>query len=168
MPVKTRFNMKNETNMELKTLQIPDGWEFFDVRDGKVILRSAKLRTWEECFRSLKVCDVMEREGAVVKKMLTQDVNGLHDNVVPDGLGQAMVAFCKLLICRTAWWERYNCKPGNKEGQMNYCVVKRDGDVRANISSSLCLPPLSFSDEVIRNEFVSAFKDLINKAIDLL
>ena len=88
--------------------------------------------------------------------------------MIPDGLGGAMVAFCKLLICRTAWWERYNCKPGNKEGQMNYCVVKRDGDVRANISSSLCFPPLSFSDETIRDEFVSAFKDLINKAIDLL
>ena len=58
--------MKNETNMELKTLQIPDGWEFFDVRDGKVILRPAKLRTWEECFRSLKVCDVMEREGYTI------------------------------------------------------------------------------------------------------
>ena len=136
--------MKEET----KSLPIPEGWEFAGYENGEVKIRKVEpeLPTdFEEALYSIKVSEI-------------------RSLLVPSGMYGAVSTLCKLLIYRNAWWEKLGWKP--KAGERMYSITPMfdKGEIVKGNKSFI----LSFPTEEVRDKFAETFKDLIEKAKELL
>lgn len=137
---------------ETKKLAIPDGYEFDRVEDGEVILKKKEailFKTYEECC-----------------------INIVHDSsepslTVPNSSCYAMMALGKLLICRDAWWKQLGWKPDWKENSEKHCIGCNK-HVAVESKSIFANYILAFPTEEVRDQFLEAFKDLIEEAKELL
>ena len=144
--------------METKEIDIPDGYEFAKVENGKIILtKMAPVlpESWAECFipSSVGFIDGLEAgaESAVPKKMV-----------------KAVLAFNKLLVCRNRWWELLEWSPNWEDGEeKKFCIYMERGEVLAGIFYTMG-HLLAFPTLETRDHFLKTFRTLINEAKDIL
>lgn len=137
---------------EIKKLAIPDGYEFDRVEGGEVILKrvsTALPKDWNEIIPSLGEMDFITAS-------------------VPDGMGNATRILCDLICARNAWWKQLGWEPDWTERDtpkhvIRYCA----GDIVTDESYQLNVI-LAFPTAEVRDQFLEAFKDLIEKAKELL
>lgn len=143
------IEIKNEKmKEEIKSLPIPEGWEFAGYENGEV-----KIRRVEPEFPT----DFEKALGAV-------RVSEIRSLLVPSGMYGAVSALCKLLICRNAWWQKLGWRP--KKGETIHAIspmFNRGERIRANKPDILSFPTSEVCDR-----FKETFKDLIEEAKELL
>ena len=153
-------------------LDIPDGYEFFYIGDGKVVCKKKELvlpKTWDECVMTFEEADFINITNDV-HKLVHDDIRSTQDywNVVPCGMGKAMLALSRLLICRDAWWKALEYKPDwlNKE-DIKHCIHLNDGYI--GITTHSKFPRiLAFPSYEAASEFRNTFCELIEEAKELL
>lgn len=137
---------------ETKKLTTPEGYEFDRVENGEVILKrtsTALPKAWNEIMPLLG-----EMECIMV--------------IVPDGMGNAIRALCELIFTRNAWWKQLEWKPDWKDTDTIKSVIRYcAGDVVLDESYQLNAI-LAFPTPKVRDQFLEAFKDLIEEAKELL
>ena len=137
---------------ETKSLPIPEGWEFAGCENGEV-----KIRRVEPEFPT----DFEKALGAV-------KVSKIHSVLVPRDMYRAVNALCKLLIYRNAWWEKLGWKPDFENGMLVKYVISNWGSKLDVGVSGMNDAVLAFPTEEVRDKFAETFKDLIEKAKELL
>ena len=139
---------------ETKKLTIPDGYEFDRVENGEVILKKKEVvlpKTFGEC-----------------NKGMCMSYYPLINWYVPNEHEDEIRALCKLLICRDAWWRQLGWKPDWKDADTIKSVIRYcAGDVVLDESYQLNAI-LAFPTPKVRDQFLEAFKDLIEEAKELL
>ena len=136
---------------EIKSLPIPEGWEFVGYENGEVKIRKVEpeLPTdFEEALYSIKVSEI-------------------RSLLVPKGTHGAVSALCKLLIYRDAWWQKLRWKPDWKEYDSKFIIRRNCDNVECTINST-ANKILAFPTEEVRDKFAETFKDLIEEAKELL
>ena len=153
-------------------LDIPDGYEFEYVGDGKVVCKKKELvlpNTWDEC---VMVFDETEFNNLAndVHKLSREDIrpNKNFWNVVPCGMGNSMLALSRLLICRDAWWKALDYKPDWLDKEITkYCIHLNHGYIGITTHSSIPRI-LAFPSYEVASDFKNAFQELIEDAKELL
>ena len=145
------IKVKDMKEQEIKSLPIPEGWEFAGCENGEV-----KIRKSEPEFPT----DYEKALGAV-------KVSEIRSLLVPSGMHGAVSALCKLLIYRNAWWQKLGWKPDGKEDTIKYCIVNKRGSI-ALLMTDVNHFILTFPTEEVRDKFAETFKDLIEEAKELL
>ena len=146
------IEIKNEKmKEEIKSLPIPEGWEFAGYENGEV-----KIRRVEPEFPT----DFEKALGAV-------RVSEIRSLLVPSGMYGAVSALCKLLICRNAWWQKLGWKPDWKEHDGKFVIRPNYDNVECSANAT-ANRILAFPTEEVRDKFAETFKDLIKEAKELL
>ena len=151
---------------------IPDGYEFAYVGDGKVVCKKKELvlpSTWDECLMSFDEAEFISIANDVhklVRAGISQTQN--YWNVVPCGMGKALLALSRLLICRNAWWKALEYKPDwLDKKEIKHCIHLNDGYI--GITSHSKFPRiLAFPSYDVASEFRDTFHELIEDAKELL
>lgn len=137
--------------MNTKELILPDDWEVKEVVGNKIIIKEkekALPKTWEEFVR---------RSGEY--NAITVLSPGESDNAVR--------ALGKLLVCRNAWWKQLGWKPDWDKPDEKHCIVRKGEAADKQIKSfESCI--LAFPTYEVRDQFLDSFRDLIEKAKELL
>ena len=140
--------MKDET----KSLPIPEGWEFAGYENGEVKIRKVGPEFPTDYEKAL---------GAV-------KVSEIRSLLVPSGMYGAVSALCKLLIYRNAWWKKLGWEPNfGSLFDAKYIIENCGGRITTGISG-VGYAVLAFPSEEVRDKFAETFKDLIEKAKELL
>lgn len=148
--------------METKELIIPEGWEVKEIVGNKIILKEKKKelpKTWEECSVS-----------AIYSNGFDEMIIKLKENeyrVISKGLGKATIALCKLVICRNVWWKQLDWEPNWKNLEDKYCIYRSCDGIDVKTYTYDCRV-LAFPTRRIRDNFLDAFRDLIEEAKELL
>ena len=146
------IEIKNEKmKEEIKSLPIPEGWEFAGYENGEVKIRrvEAELPTdYEKALGAVKVSEI-------------------RSLLVPSGMHGAVSALCKLLIYRNAWWEKLGWRPDWKEHDSKFVIRPNYNNVECTINAT-ANRILAFPTEEVRDKFAEIFKDLIEEAKELL
>lgn len=172
-----RTDDKIEMKEETKTLEIPEGWEFDKVEDGKIVLKEKKKelpKTWTKCLCVVNDVEMIDDCSDICKYDIMEQIGDGHVidssdyGFIPEGLGKPMLALCQLLVCRNAWWGILNYKPNWLDhNEKKYCIHAIDGYVTWSTHSQFPRI-LVFPTQEVCEEFKEAFKDLIEKAKELL
>ena len=94
------------------------------------------------------------------------DIVSDHINDIPIGLGKPMLALCQLLVCREVY--RQGWKPNWKDDkEIKYCIERVENYITKE-TYELTARVLSFQSTEIRDEFLENFRDLIEKAKELI
>ena len=128
--------------LETKSLPIPEGWEFAGYDNGEIKIRRVEPELPTDYEKALGAVKVSE-----IRSLLS--------------------ALCKLLIYSNAWWEKLGWKPDGKEDTIKYCIVNKRGSI-ALLMTDVNHFILTFPTEEVRDKFAETFKDLIEKAKELL
>ena len=162
---------------ETRTIKIPDGYEFDRVEEGKVIFNKVDKglpNTWKRCMKTFDYFESIST-GRVCGFYVNpkEDVFYCDSDCLPDGLGKPMLALCQLLVCRNAWWKQLEYKPDwNDKRTLKYCIheVGSGAVVSAvQVTTHSTFPRiLAFPTHDIANMFLTAFRDLIEEAKELL
>lgn len=153
---------------ERKKLTIPEGWEFDRLENGEIIIKTKKPSlptTWEDCAVELLDVEQLLEDGGI-EPSLVAGAN-ISCIIVPNGMGKAVLALCKLLICREAWWEQLKWNPDWENPSEKHCIVGDGDSIKKQIKiceSSI----LAFPNYEVRDKFLETFKDLIEEAKELL
>lgn len=137
----------------MKKLTIPFGYEFDRVENGEVILKKKEVelpKTWNECH-----------------KLIASYYYSNSGMFVDANYGNAINALCKLLICRNAWWKQLGWKPDWKKNSEKHCIGCNK-HVAVEAKSIFANYILAFPTEDVHDQFLEAFKDLIEEAKELL
>ena len=147
------IKIKNEKmKEETKSLPIPEGWEFAGYENGEVKIRKVEPELPTDFEKAL---------GAV-------KVSEIRSLLVPSGMHGAVSALCKLLIYRNAWWQKLGWKPDFRSAFVaKYIIENCEGRITTGISG-VSYAVLAFPTEEVRDKFAETFKDLIEKAKELL
>lgn len=144
--------------MKTKEIDIPDGYEFTEVKDGKIILtkkQSLLPKSWAECFIPASMDYPAQSETWT-------------ENAVPKELSRAVTAFHKLLVCRNRWWELLEWSPDWEDNEeRKFCICMEKGKPQVGVYRDIS-HPLAFPTLETRNEFLSTFRALIEEAKSLL
>ena len=135
--------------------KIPDGYEFDTINNGKIILKPIKPKypdTYGKC------CGIIGFYSNTLKWNNTFCINkDTHPYI--KHLDNLIESFCKLLICRDAYWRVAGEKMGlGKPWEPN----------EASINAQYGIRPLLFPSKEIYNIFYDNFKDLIEQCKELL
>lgn len=144
--------------MEQKKITIPKGWDIDKVTDNEIILKESSKelpKSWEDCRIMLKEED---------KEYFNDICETLYIGV-PKGLLHPIMALCQLLECRHVY--RKGWEPDWEDDSTKYYIEYFDGeiDIDQNLHFSRVL---SFQSKEIRDKFLENFKDLIEKAKELI
>lgn len=138
---------------DIEMLEIPYGYEFDKVENGKVVLKKSKPEfpnTFDECNRLI---------GSYYY------ASGLY---TPKENDRAITALGRLLICRNAWWKQFGWNPDwGSPYQNKYTIIGYKGGISIT-ETELCNTILAFPTEEVRDLFYETFKDLIEEAKELL
>jgi hypothetical protein len=146
-------------------ITLPDNFEIDKIENGTIYLKEKDVipKNWNECVNTYGI-----GEFDYINIPIVNDYN-----VLPKGLGNPILALCKLLICRNAYWKKdNNWNPKISRNDVVYViytnnvgVITRDYQYCVNF---LRASILSFRTPEIRDEFYNNFKDLIEQAKELL
>ena len=145
------IKVEDMKEQEIKSLPIPEGWEFAGYENGEVKIRKIEPELPTDYEKAL---------GAV-------KVSEIRSLLVPSGMYGAVSALCKLLIYRNAWWQKLGWKPDFNDAAIKYAVKvykNQTENLTANIDNRI----LVFPTEEVRDKFAETFKDLIEEAKELL
>lgn len=153
-------------------LDIPDGYKFKCVDGGKVVCEKKELvlpNTWDECVMAFDEVDFINMTNDV-HKLARKNIKPSQNfwNVVPCGMGKAMLALSRLLICRDAWWKALEYNPNwlDKE-EIKHCIHLNDGYI--GIMTYSRFPRiLAFPSYEVASKFRDTFHKLIEDAKELL
>lgn len=157
--------------MEITDIKLPEGFEA-KVEGKTLVVTKAdeKLDSWEKCMRYLGRAAYIDSVSHVVKLDIDSDYSAdLSDhNCIPVDAGDKLLALMQLLICREAYYRYYNCHVKPDMGSV-YCIFRnsRNAITRGCIYGDYRFI-LSFSKEQARDDFFSAFHDLIEQAGDFI
>ena len=146
------IKVKDMKEQEIKSLPIPEGWEFAGYENGEVKIRKVEpeLPTdFEEALYTIKVSEI-------------------RSLLVPSGMYGAVSALCKLLIYRNAWWEKLGWRPDFKSTLLAKYIIENCGGRITTGISGVGYAVLAFPTEEVRDKFAETFKDLIEEAKELL
>lgn len=154
----------------VKEIILPEGWEVDKIENGKIILKEVEPkypRTWEECMQRTTAGEYIDRDSIIPKmpRLRFQIPCRTDISTVPLEYGKKVLALCQLLICRNAYWKDW--KPNWRDLREKYCILQVAGVVCRYTDRSYH-HILSFPTEEMRDAFYENFKDLIEKANDLL
>ena len=159
--------------MKEKELILPDDWEVKEVVGNKIIIKKKEKelpKTWKECAIIIDSVDTVNADSEINSfdiSCLSEPINEEDHKIVPEGLGKSMLALCKLLICRNAWWKQLGWEPDWKNGIKKYCITCIGGEI-SNQSVYQSASILVFPTEEARNQFFESFRDLIEEAKELI
>ena len=177
--IEVKQQNKNKEDMETneKTMTVPEGWEFDHLDErGNIVLKEKKKelpKTWLKCLCSINDMELIEEDSEIYKcniSELSDDGRLFGDsdrNMLPQGLGKPMLVLCQLLVCRNAWWKQLGWKPDWEKPEEKHCIVfKCDGVEKQVKTYESCI--LAFPKYEVRDQFLDTFRDLIEKAKELL
>ena len=95
------------------------------------------------------------------------DLGSADYDLIPKGEGKKLLAFMQLIVCRNAWWKKYNCAVTGKTPTIYIIKSLKNGNVVIDWVTDF-MPVLSFNSQKIRDKFYNTFKDLIEQAKDLI
>lgn len=146
------IKVEDMKEQEIKSLPIPEGWEFAGYENGEVKIRKVEPKlptTYEEAVDAINY-DILTRM------------------LVPQNMSRPVIALCNLLVCRNAWWEKLGWKPDFENESVTKPTINNCGGKMVPGLSRVGHAVLAFPTEKIRNEFAETFKDLIEEAKELL
>ena len=157
--------------METKEFILPDGWEVKEVKDNKIILAEKEKelpRTWGECLLSLEYGEYIHTNSDIRDTNRLCSMTPESYNIIPKGLGKPMLALCQLLVCRNAWWKQLEWEPEwGCDKPFKWCI-HNEGNSIGVTSHSKFSRILAFPTYDIASQFLTAFRDLIEEAKELL
>ncbi len=173
--VKQQNTEDMETNE--KTITVPDGWEFDRIGEsGNIVLKEKKKelpKTWLKCLYSIGDVEYIEEDSEINKWNINDQSDdgrlfGDSDrNLLPLGLGKPMLALCQLLVCRNAWWKQLGWKPDWEDNFGKFIIYKSCRKVKKGRTCNES-HILAFPTEVIRDQFLDTFRNLIEEAKELI
>lgn len=159
--------------MKEKELILPDDWEVKEVIGNKIIISEKEKelpKTWEKCAIIINDVELINIDSEVEGYAVSDFDEGSIDaerRILPVGMGKPMLALCQLLICRNAWWKQLGWKPDWESPDSKFCITCEKGNIeRANYCPSNEI--LAFPSVEIMDQFLSAFRNLIEEAKELL
>ena len=177
--IEVKQQNKNKEDMETneKTITVPEGWEFDHLDErGNIVLKEKKKylpKTWLKCLKCVNGLELIDTGDNIEKwNFTTLDNSGYvfgsnEHHLLPQGLGKPMLALCQLLVCRNAWWKQLGWKPDWTDICIKYCIGYNN-NVASKAGSSFSNYILAFPTEDIRDQFLDAFRYLIEEAKELL
>ena len=159
--------------MKEKELILPDDWEVKEVVDNKIIIREKEKelpKTWKDCAIIINNVDTINANSEIINfdiSCLSEPIDEKDYKIVPEGLGKPMLALCKLLVCRNAWWKQLGWKPDWEDEGVKYCItnaLSRVSTTRNYENNRI----LVFPTEEVRDQFLDSFRGLIEEAKELL
>lgn len=158
------FREVKDMDEKVKEIVLPEGFVVDKIENGKIILKANdELNSWEKCIKYLNkeeglyyisACSTIQ---PVYKRDICPD---LDKNLLPKDCGKGVLALYQLLVCRNAWWKKYNCKP--KEDDTGYGIIPTPKGVR-NIQASPASGIFNFDKSEIRDKFYETFKNLFSE-----
>lgn len=154
-------------------IQIPEGYDdvVFDKETNgiKFIKKDAKPRSWEKhlkqvCNTPCYAIDILSKDGRIIvrNRELCPQVNEFNT----EEEAKAVVALCKLIQLRDAWWG--NWKPDWENiREQKYCVCVECGKIIIG-GWGTYNKVLAFPTQEMRDTFLETFRDLIEEAKPLL
>lgn len=158
--------------MNSKELLIPDGWRVKEVIDNRVILEEidaiSRLKTWEECYKALGKGEVILSDSSIAKGFNLSDPKSTTMSIVPENFGRKVLALCRLLVCRNAWWKQLGWKPDWGDGKNKKYAISITKNNPYCYDTYAFNAILAFPTREIRDQFLESFGDLIEEAKELL
>ena len=177
---KDNLVMEKRNSKQEKEIDIPEGWEVKRIDGTKIVIGEKETeekeedklpKTWDECIRIFEEFDRINVDSEVVKVGMSNPVisYGKKDyKLLPVGLGEPMLALSQLLICRNAWWKELGWNPYAGGEEVVYCIVNHSGYITKMAYDKSVIRILMFPTAEVRDKFLKTFRDLIEKAKDLL
>jgi len=156
--------------------KLKDVGYIYDPDNPKIIYKKEKElpKTWEEFCENNPIIksneyfvstssDIVRGDYLRVSQVRNKDIDA---NLLPsEEYAKAMLALCKLIQLRDCYNDGW--KPDWKDPSTKYTIRILSGDIVVGAISSI-QSPLVFKTSVLRNMFLSNFKDLIEQAKQLL
>ena len=156
--------------MEITDIKLPEGFEAkFEGKTLVITKAEEKLDTWEKCVKYVKEVEYQDVNCYINDVIIGEDYKeeAADHNVVPKGYSKKFLALMQLIICRNAWWKKYNCGI-NKDTSTIYSITySKEGHIVLDWNGNYTYT-LSFNNKEVRDKFASTFKDLIKQAKDLI
>ena len=152
-------------------IQIPEGYD--DVKFNKetnqieFVKKDTKPRSWEEYREQVRntPCFAISiaEEGRAIKR--NREGVPFINEVNAEEEAKAVIALCKLIQLRDAWWGDW--KPDWNSPDWKFIICVESNKIR---KASLCYSNhcLAFPTEKMRDDFLETFHDLIEEAKTLL
>lgn len=167
------LNNKKDIYMKTKEIVLPENWEVKEVKGNKIILKEKEKelpKTWKECAIIIDDVDTVNVDSEIKSfdiSCLSEPIDETDYKIVPEGLGKPMLALCRLLICRNAWWKQLGWEPNWEMPDEKHCIVfKCDGIEKQVKTYEGCV--LAFPKYEVRDQFLYSFRNLIEEAKELL
>ena len=156
--------------MEITDIKLPEGFEAkFEGKTLVVTKAEEKLDTWEKCVKYLGELEYLDLDCIAQEVIIDEDYSEdyMDHNFIPKGHDEKLSAFMQLLVCRNAWWKKYNCSIGRNTLTVYSITCTKKGDLKLDWDNDI-KHFLSFNNQEIRGKFFEAFYTLIVKAKDLI
>lgn len=174
---KDNLVMEKRNSKQEKEIDIPEGWEVKRIDGTKIVIGEKEEKeedklpnTWNECLKTLGEYEYINIDSEVVKSDISNYITyGKEDyKFIPVGLGEHILALSQLLICRNAWWKELGWNPYVGDRETMYCIETRMCHIAKRAYDRGVIRVLMFPTAEVRDKFLVTFKDLIEKAKDLL
>lgn len=155
--------------MEITDIKLPEGFEAkFEGKTLVVTKAEEKLDTWEKCVMYLKEFEYINSDCHIRGLMFENYTDNPTDyNIIPKGYGKKFLALMQLIVCRNAWWKKYNCGINKNTSTIYSITHSKEGHIVLDWNGN-CIYTLSFNDKEVRDRFANTFRDLIEQAKDLI
>lgn len=156
--------------MEITDIKLPEGFEAkFEGKTLVVTKADENLDTWEKCVKYVKEVEYQDvncyTENVIIGEDYTEEAT--DHNLVPKGYSKKFLALMQLIICRNAWWKKYDCGINENTSIIYSITHNKRGSIVLDWNGD-CTYTLNFNNKEVRDKFASTFKDLIEQAKDLL
>ena len=156
--------------MEITDIKLPEGFKAkFEGKTLVVTKVEEKLDTWEKCVIYLGEVEYLDLDCIARKVIVDEDYSEdyMDHNFIPKDYGEKLSAFMQLLICRNAWWKKYNCGINENTSIIYSITHSKEGHIVLDWNGNY-IYTLSFNNKEVRDRFANMFRDLIKQAKDLI
>lgn len=155
--------------MEITNIKLPEGFEAkFEGKTLVITKAEEKLDTWGKCIKYLSDLEYINNDCEIREiKISNTNLSNADYDLIPKGEGKKLLAFMRLIVCRNAWYKKYDSYPS--VFTVNYGIQRRLKSQGFWLyCNNINISTLSFNNEKIRDRFYETFKDLIEQARDLI
>lgn len=123
--------------------------------------------TWEDCIKQIEQnkekIEYISTSSNIFEETVGSDGNiEVFGNCLPIGYAKPMLAYCKLLLCRSRWIKKW--VPDWADNSYKYCIVMNKNTEAIVVTSTIVNYPLSFPTTGMANKFKECYKSLILNA----